>query len=300
MLSARVVEEAARREGVTVTSGQVDQQYAALEESVGGPEQLQQQAAAAGLTPALVRDLARTRALTSALADRLSQGTDVPEEELRAAYEANIDQFDQVRTAQVQLATLADAQALLPQARGLSDEAFQDLARERSVDESTKEQGGDLGLQPRSAFDQQGLEAFGAAAFGARVGDTFAVESPRGGHVVRVIERDTTTFEQARDDLRRQALESQSGPALQELLARTAADLDITINPRFGAWDAASLAVVERTDAGDRQISSPEAPATGPQEPADGGLLPEGEPEVPTDPEEPPVEPETPSETSGR
>ena len=40
-----------------------DEQYASLEESVGGPEQLQQQAAAAGLTPQLVRDLARTRAL---------------------------------------------------------------------------------------------------------------------------------------------------------------------------------------------------------------------------------------------
>ncbi len=289
LLSARVVDEAARREGVTVTPGQVDEQYAALESSVGGPDQLREQAAAAGLTLARVRDLARTRALSTALADRVTEDVEVPESALRQAYEAGIDEFDQVRTLQVQLPTLEEAQALLPQARGLSDEAFAELARTRSADESTREGGGDLGLQPRSAFAAEGLEEYGEAAFAARVGDTFAVASPRGGHVVRVAERRTTTFEQARPELRRSALQEQAGPAVQELLTRTAADLGITVNPRFGAWDGQALAVVESQQSGDRQVSSPQAPAGGPGEPEGDELLPppgeedpasEGQPET--------------------
>lgn len=284
LISTRVVDVAAQRQGVSVTPAEVDAQYRSIESSVGGPEQLAQQAAAAGLTLDRVRELARTRALTAALGDALTADVVVPEAQLRSAYDAGIDQYDQVRTAQVQVATLPDAQALLPRARTLSNEAFAELARSQSLDESTKASGGDLGVQPQSAFASQGLAAYGAAAFAARVGDTFAVASDRGAHVVRVLERRTTTFEQARPELRRAALQEQNAAAVQDLLTRTADSLHITINPRFGSWDTGTLAVVARTEDGDHQVSSPEAPADGTTEPAPdpGGEAPSDTPtEVP-------------------
>lgn len=273
LISADVVEVAAQRQGVSVTPADVDSQYTALEQSVGGPEQLRQQAAAAGLTLARVRDLARTRALTVALGDKLTAGIPVSPEQLQQAYTAGLDTFDQVHTAQIQLATLADAQALLPEAATLSDQAFEDLARTRSLDETTKANGGDLGFAPRSAFAANDLEEYAAAAFAAKVGDTFAVGSPRGGHVVRVLGRRTATLEQATAQLRRTILREQRDVAVQTLLADTAKSLDITINPRFGAWDTETLSVVERTTTGSHEVSSPAAPATGPEPPAEG-LLP--------------------------
>lgn len=262
LVEGQVLDEAARREGVTVTAGQVDEQYRAIEQSVGGPEQLEPQAAAAGYTLAGVNELARREAVRQALGDRLTQDVRVPEEQLRQAYEAG--DFDQVRTAMVQVATLAEAQALLPQARGLDDEAFAELARTRSLDEQSKQNGGDIGLAPRSAFTE-GLEEYGAAAFGARVGDTFAVASPSGGHVVRVLERRTTPFEQAQPQLRRAVLQEQRSAAVQSLVSEVAADLGVDVNPRFGAWDAAQQTVVERVDTGDRELSRPAD--TGEQEP---------------------------------
>jgi len=287
LISGEVVDEAARREGVTVTPGEVDAQYAALQASVGGADELRQQAAAAGLSLDRVRDLARTRAQTAALGDTLTADVPVPREQLEQAYQAGLDTYDRVRTAQVQLASLAEAQALLPQARGLSDEAFGQLARTRSLDEATKDSGGDLGFLPRSGFAGEGLEDYGTAAFAAKPGDTFAVASPRGGHLVRVLQRRTTTPEQAAPELRRTVLQQQRDTAVQALLAKTAASLDITVNPRFGSWDGQALSVVDRAATGPREVSSPEAPAGGPAAPqgdpaAPGGASPPDEQILPS------------------
>ena len=291
LINAQVVEEAARRRGISVTRGDIDQQYTAIEQSVGGPDQLKTQAAAAGLTLDQVRDLARTRALTTALGDRLTEGVTVPEAQLRQAYQQGIDTFDQVRTAQILLPSVAAARELLPQARGLDDDAFRRLATERSTDEASKAAGGDLGFVPRGAFAQNGLEAYGEAAFEAGVGDTFVVSSSRGGHVVRVLERRTTTFEQASPQLRRTVLQEQTGPLVEEELRRTEADLGVTINPRFGRWDGSQLQVVDRVAEGNAQVSSPGPPAGGPAVdlPLDGttpdGTTPEGTPPDGTTPE---------------
>ena len=56
---------------------------------------------------------------------------------------------------------------------------------------------------------QGGLEQYGEQAFAAEVGDTFAVESERGGHVVRVLERRTQTPQQVEPELRRAVLAEQ-------------------------------------------------------------------------------------------
>lgn len=259
LIQGELVERTASRLGVSVTQGQVDAEYASIEQQVGGPEALPQQAAAAGLSLDAVRALARTRALSQAIGDRLTEDADVPEAALRQAYEQSIDTYDQVRTRQIAVPTLADAQALLPEARGLDDPAFAELARTRSTDESTREQGGDLGLQPRSAFEQNDLAAYGAAAFAAQVGDTFAVEGGGGGgaYVVRVVEHRTTTFEQARPELRRQVLAQERDDAIAGALRETAAATDVSVNPRFGSWDASALEVGAPSEGVDRGVSAP-------------------------------------------
>lgn len=73
LVQEQVVAEAARRRGLTVTEGQVDTQYASFVQQSGGPEPLQQQAAAAGLSLDQVRGLARTQALVQVLTARLGQ-----------------------------------------------------------------------------------------------------------------------------------------------------------------------------------------------------------------------------------
>ncbi len=275
LITAKVVDEAARRHGVTVTPTDIDGQFRMIEDSVGGPQELKTQAAAAGLSVQQVRDLARNRAQTAELGAALTADLPVSQQQLEQAYQAGIDTFDRVRTAQVQLASLADAQALLPAATVLSDKDFGELARTRSLDEATKAAGGDLGLLPRSALATEGLDEYAKAAFAAAVGDTFVVASARGGHVVRVLERQTTTLAAATTQLRRSILKPQSDAAVQQALLDASTALDIRVNPRFGGWDTTRLAVTLRTATGNNELSSPEAPPGGPSAPAQDPLLPQ-------------------------
>lgn len=257
LIQGRVVQEAAQRRGVSVTEGDVEREYAAIRESLGGEERLRAQAAAAGLTLGQVRDLARTRALSDALGDQLTRDVPVPEAQLRQAYQDNLDRFDQVRTAQVLLPNAADAERLLPEARRLDAAGFAELARTRSQDEATRDRGGDLGFAPRSAFASSGLEAYGEAAFRAEPGDTFAVASSRGGHLVRVLERRTVSPQDAAPELRRVVLQDQREAAVAELLRETARELDIAVNPRFGEWDDQQLSVLEATPSPERSFTAP-------------------------------------------
>jgi len=266
LITAQIVDESARRHGVSVTPGQVDEQYSAIEQSVGGAEQLQTQAGAAGLSLDQVRDLARTRAQTTALGDVLTKDVQVPTAQLQQAYQQDIDQFDQVRTAQIQLPTLAAARALLPQASAVNDTGFARLAMERSTDEATKAKGGDLGLLPRSSFAQGGLTEYGTKAFAAQPGDTFVVRSDGGAHVVRVLARRTVSLADATPQLRRTVLQQQMTAALQADLQSTAKDLGISVNPRFGRWDAAQLSVLPRGATGDQQVSTDGLPTPAPSD----------------------------------
>lgn len=247
-ITVEVVEEAARRAGVELDQGAVDAQYAGLVEATGGPEELAAQAAAAGLSEERVRGIARNRALSEALGQALVPDDQVSDADVRAAYDAQADDFDQVRIAVLVQPTLAEAQALLPQAQGLDEAGFAALATERSSDQASAAQGGDLGLQPRSTFVEAGQPQLAEAAFGAAVGSTLVTEVPQGAAVVRVLERQTTTFEQAAPDLRAELVGPERQAAVEAAVRDAADDLDITVNPRFGRWDVDALDVVAEDD----------------------------------------------------
>ena len=118
-------------------------------------------------------------------------------------------------------------------------------------------------------------DEYAKAAFAAAAGDTFVVASARGGYVVRVLERQTTTLAAATQQLRRSILQSQGNAAVQKVLTETSAALDIRVNPRFGGWDTTRLQVTLRTATGNNELSSPQAPPGGPSAPAQDPLPPQ-------------------------
>lgn len=268
-ITVQLLERVADQNGVSVDRGAIDAQLAQLEQDQGGPEALEEQAVQAGFSTPQVRDIARANALVAALQDVLP-GAQISEGDLRAAYEAQQDMFDLVRVAEIQLATEAEARALLDQAQAGTDEDFAELARTRSLDTEFGAQGGDTGLQPASVFTQAGQPDVAAQAFAGEVGDVFVSNDQAGPLLVRVLERQSTTFEQARPRLE-QAL---AGPAQQEAL-RTAlveaeSGLDIKVNPRYGRWDAENLSVVQGND---QELSRP-ADGVPAESPVDGLLQP--------------------------
>jgi peptidyl-prolyl cis-trans isomerase D len=136
--------------------------------------------------------------ISASLADVESQ-VSVSEEDIKAAYAARVDQFQQSERRRVRHILLDSEKAArdaLAQLKAGAD--FAELARKLSKDSGSASAGGDLGLSGRDAF----VKPFADAAFALQQGATSEpVKTEFGFHIIRVdaIEAGTT---QAYDTVR--------------------------------------------------------------------------------------------------
>ncbi|MGI8538023.1 MAG: peptidylprolyl isomerase [Mycobacteriales bacterium] len=233
LLNREILDAAAQAEGVTVSQGEVDALLEQFVMQVGSRETLEQQAAQSGIAPEDLTPFVRDIVLDMKLADQLTQDVEVPPEQLQAAYDQNIAQYDQVRSRHILVPDEPTARTILEQVRQ-DPSRFAALAAEFSIDTSNKDMGGDLGLAGRGQF----VPAFEQVLFNSEPGTFEIVQTQFGWHVVNVVERQTTTLAQATPELRRAVLQEQRQQASAQLLRDTAERLGVTVNPRFGRWNA--------------------------------------------------------------
>ncbi|SEM14618.1 SurA N-terminal domain-containing protein [Halomonas daqiaonensis] len=169
---------------------------------------------------------------------QMAEDAEVSEEALREAWEEGAAEADR-RVSHI-MVTFGDqrsreeAQALLEQAqeRLAEGEEFAELAADVSEDTSTSAAGGDLGVISRGFFG----EAFESAAFSLDEGEVSEiVETDNGLHLIKVTELDRPSFEESREQLRRQLASEQVSDAFNERAQRL-------IDDSFAADDLASVA----------------------------------------------------------
>ncbi len=259
-ITLQLLDRAAAQNGISVGRGDVDARMAELEKGLGGAAALKKQAVQAGFSDEQVRGIARANALITALQAKLPGGK-VSESDLRKAYAAQKDMFDKVRVAEIQLASEAEARALLPEAKAGTDVAFAALAKSRSLDTAFGAKGGDTGLQPASVFTKAGQADVATQAFAAKAGDVFVSADKAGALLVRVLQRETTSFADARPQLEKALAGPQQQKVVEDALRKAEAGLRIKVNPRYGHWDSTTLSVVAGDD---RELSRPAGGAPGP------------------------------------
>ena len=286
LVSREVLQAAAEREGVTVDDGDVDAQLEDFAAQAGGRGGARGAGRAERHLPGGPGALRARLALQQALGDELTEDEDVPQEQLQGLYQQNIAQYDRVRSRHILVEDEAQARSLLAQVQEDPD-SFAELAAEFSIDTSNKDQGGDLGLQGKGQF----VPEFEALLFSAEPGTYDVVQTQFGWHVVNVQERETTSLEDATPELRRAALQEQRAQVTGALLRDVAADLGVTVNPRFGEWNSETGTIEAVDDPDGVTTSSPEDGGEAPTEEAPTGEQPTGE--QPT--EEQPLIEETPA-----
>jgi foldase protein PrsA len=251
MVNADLLEAAARDKGVVVTEGQVDARIAQFATQAGGQAQLQQQAAQGGIAAADLRQVIRGVVLQEALGDAVTADLPAPDASLRAAYQANLAQYDRVRTSHILVAGEALARRLLAEVKA-DPSTFAAKAKQFSTDTGSKDNGGDLGFVGRGEL----VKEYEDAAFAGKDGTFVLAHSQFGWHVISVVAHQTRTYEQAVPELRRTVLAEQRTARLQALVAETSRKLGVKVNPRFGRWDATASAVAA-VDQGPGSVSSP-------------------------------------------
>lgn len=205
-----VIEESARSAGLDVTEETVAQALARyVADRYGGTESEASDALAADLSDRgleeqdLREELARQLS-GQQLFDQVTAGIEIVPQAVREAYEEDPTSWEQperrgIRT--IVTGNRASALTALSRLRGGAD--FATAARRFSLDASTRETGGDLGVLGRADLEPQ----FARAAFSSRIGELFGpVRTPLGWYVGEV-----TSLEPARsglNDLRQQIRQS--------------------------------------------------------------------------------------------
>lgn len=272
LITTRLAEEVARRNGVSLSQVQAQQAVAAANTPAAGGPAPTAELVAQGLSQDVIEDSVRADALRAAVGDRLTADVPVVPADLQQTYRALIDRYDSVTLALGVQPDLAAAQAQLPAARALSDADFGAL-----VGPGNGEGAPPGGVFPPFSRSDLGVEpGLAEQAFSATPGETFAVASVggNGAFLVRVIARRTTSLEQATPELRRALLQPQIEAALREQEDR----IEVQVNPRFGSWDPAQRLVLSPDETPGRKLSVPAVPSTAPApEVPPGDLPPVGE-----------------------
>ncbi|MBV9292576.1 MAG: peptidylprolyl isomerase [Frankiales bacterium] len=249
--------DAAAQRHVRVSASEVDQQISQFAQQTGGVQTLYAQAGQAGIAKAEFRSVVYYYVLEQKVGDALVAHIPVSQAELAAAYQQNIDQFEQVHIAHIQVASKKLADSILAQVRRRPSR-FAALAAKYSADTSTKAKGGDLGFAGRGAFAQ--VKTLGDAAFAAKPGSFVEVQTQLGWHVVHVIAHRKVPLAQAAPGLKSQILQNQRTRLLDRTQLAIARRLGVHVNPRYGRWDTQRQQVVP--GGASTGVSSP-APAFG-------------------------------------
>jgi parvulin-like peptidyl-prolyl isomerase len=171
MIEQVLIEQAAAREGDTISDAEVESVIARDIQENGGREQFDAWLEANDWTYEEYRSRQRSMMISSQMFERVTQS--VPTE------------AEQVRARHILVASEEEARNLLAELQAGAD--FAEIAREYSLDPSTKESGGDLGFFPRGTLVVPEVEE---VAFSLSVGQiSDVVKSAMGYHIVQVQER---------------------------------------------------------------------------------------------------------------
>jgi foldase protein PrsA len=171
MIDQEIINQAAAKEGLSVTAAEIDTQIAETVVQAGGQEILDAWYTSSGFTKEEYRQAVREQ-LTG---DKLFQKVVV----------AVPTTAEQVHARHIMVATKAEADAVVTRLK--SGEDFAKVAQEASLDEGSKTDGGDLGFFPRGLM----IPEFENVAFALEPGKfSDPVETSYGFHVIMVVERD--------------------------------------------------------------------------------------------------------------
>jgi SurA N-terminal domain/PPIC-type PPIASE domain len=256
MISVDVLNAAASSHHVTVSSQDVTAQTATFVKQAGSLAALKQQAAQGGVSAAQLPGFIRFDALQQKLGTALTANLTATPAQLATEYQKDIDTFDQVDIAQIQVKSKALAQHILTTVRA-NPASFASLAAKDSLDTATKAKGGAVGFVGTS----QVQKVLGANSAPLKSG-TFQVAHASGSYVViHVIKRQVQPITAVTSQLKQSLFTAQAQTLLQKAITAEATKLGVHVSPRYGKWDNATQAVVAAPDATSSTASTP-APAS--------------------------------------
>ncbi|MFC4599172.1 peptidylprolyl isomerase [Cohnella hongkongensis] len=202
---SKIIELESEKAGIAVSEADVQRELDNFKKMYGfeTDEDMSMALMQAGIT---LEDLKETQILPNLKIKLLFENKHpVTEDELKAYFEENKDSTfattpKEVQASHILVETQEEAEAVLAELNNGGD--FAELAKEKSMDPGSKEQGGDLGFFGRGVMNQR----FETAAFALAKGETSdVVEADNGFHIIKVTdikEAVVPEYDTVKDDVR--------------------------------------------------------------------------------------------------
>ncbi|WP_052476442.1 foldase protein PrsA [Cohnella kolymensis] len=214
MAESKLISLEADKAGIKVTEADIQKEIDKLKEGMGGEEAFNQAMQQYGMTPTM---LSAQMKQGLELRKIFEKQNPVKEEDLKAYFDKNKAMFEtpkQVKASHILVPTQKEADAILAELKAGKD--FAALAKEKSQDPGSKDQGGDLGFFGQGQMDPQ----FEEAAFALKKDElSKVVQSQHGFHIIKVTdikEAVAPTYEAKKDDVKQAYLEEQVQTKRQE------------------------------------------------------------------------------------
>ncbi|WP_051235912.1 peptidylprolyl isomerase [Paenibacillus pinihumi] len=231
LITEKLLSQEMVKAGLTVTDADVDEEWKKLEDQYGSKEQLMNAVVQNGMTEAILR---KQMYHQIELRKLLGPTVEVTDDKVKEYYEQNKQYMgtpEQVRASHILVASEKEAEDILKELKQGAD--FATLAKEKSTDPGSKENGGDLNFFGRG----QMVPEFEEAAFALKKGELSGiVKTMHGFHIIKLTDRkeaETPTYEEKKDELKEQLVNNEiytkSATWLQELHDK--AVIDNKLNP---------------------------------------------------------------------
>lgn len=241
-----VLEPKAEELGIDITAEDVQQRMDEIKQDFPSQGAFEEALKEQGLTLDQLTELVEDSLLEERLRTEVTEGTRPTEEELRAHYEENEEEFQETAAQHILVEDRDLARRLATQLQnapeGRLEDLFARLARQHSIDESNASDGGDLGYFKPGDF----VPEFESAADELEIGEVSdPVRSEFGFHVIWVTDRRIAPFEDVVGSIEQTLGQGAADEAWDEYVREAYEEADVKVNPRYGEFDEEALLVVD-------------------------------------------------------
>lgn len=245
----------ARQSGITVTDADIAPLLQNLDQQVG-KKKVDRLLAQNGLTRTDLAGIARRSLLLGDVRSAVTEER-VTDAGLRQLYDQSILDYTTIQVDQILVKTKAEADQVYAQvtAPGSTEQDFQALARQVSIDPSAAQNGGSLGAAVASGY----VRPFAEAAAVLEPGQiSQPVRTKFGWHVIRMVSKQVQSFAQAKQAL----IDSRSIVEFNAWLREQVKSRGVEVNPRYGRFDLQSLEVTRISSTATGSSPAPSASAS--------------------------------------
>ncbi|MCA0756440.1 peptidylprolyl isomerase [Paenibacillus sp. N4] len=237
LITEKLITQEAEATNITVTDADIDAEIALIKKNFGSDDEFNNALAQYNMT---LDSLKKDTKINLTIRKILEPKTDVTEAEIKEYYDANKESLgtpEQIQASHILVATKEEAEAILAELKKGAD--FATLAKEKSTDPGSKDNGGDLGFFGKGAM----VAEFEEAAFALKVNEiSGVVQTEHGFHIIKKTAEKAAvvpTLEEKKEEIRKQLVATEANELSQAWMTeiREKAKITNTLEPEAAAGE---------------------------------------------------------------